>query len=76
MGDTKLFAVAGLALPVPAFLIFAALAGAAGVLLGLIWRWRVKAPEFPFAPAVLFAFWVALVAAGNIMDHLVILSSR
>jgi leader peptidase (prepilin peptidase)/N-methyltransferase len=70
MGDTKLFAVAALALPVPEFLLFATLAGVAGVVFGLVWRWREKSEQFPFSPAVLSSLWLCLVAADKITHFL------
>ncbi len=70
MGDAKLFAVAALALPLPAFLMFAFLAGGLGVAWGVAWRWRTGAAQFPFAPAVLLSFWLALVAGDEVIGRL------
>jgi len=69
MGDTKLFAVAGLALPLGNFFTFVALAGVLGLAWGVIWRaWagRGGPAAFPFAPAILLGFWASLVLAPAI----------
>jgi prepilin signal peptidase PulO-like enzyme (type II secretory pathway) len=60
MGDTKLFALAGFALPVGPFLLFIWAAGVFGVFLGLLWRRRSDSPLFPFSPAILLSYWLAL----------------
>jgi leader peptidase (prepilin peptidase) / N-methyltransferase len=71
VGDTKLFAVAALALPVPAFLLFAVVAASLGVVFGLLWRWRTHSGSFPFAPAILAGFFWALLAAEWVMGWVV-----
>ncbi len=71
MGDVKFFAVAGLWLgftSLPAFLL---LAGAGGVLLGLIWQFVVKQKLFPFGPALLMAFLLLLLAQGPLFPPVV-----
>ena len=65
LGDTKLFALAAIALPVPEFLLFAASAGSLGVVFGGLWQWRTQAGQFPFAPAILMSFWGALLVADD-----------
>jgi leader peptidase (prepilin peptidase) / N-methyltransferase len=72
LGDMKLIALAGLALPVVPFLLF--LTG--GWLLGLIWAglWRAARPRqgtFPFAPAILTAYWLSLAVGQAILQRLV-----
>ncbi len=64
MGDVKFFAVAGLWLGFMALPDFLLLAGAGGVLLGLIWQFVVKQKLFPFGPALLLAFFLLLLARG------------
>jgi prepilin signal peptidase PulO-like enzyme (type II secretory pathway) len=75
MGDTKLFALAGLALPVVPYLLFVGLAGVFGVVWGLAWRRRTGDTEFPFAPAILLSYWVCLVAAEPAINRLIALRS-
>ena len=72
MGDAKLFAVAALALPLGPFLLFATLAGALGVVFGVLWRWRWESPQFPFAPSILTAYWLCLTVGTPLMHHLII----
>ena len=76
MGDTKLFAVAGLALPLGPFLLFLAAAGGFGVLFGGVWRRRTGSGQFPFAPAILTALWLSLAAGDTLFQQLVTLYSR
>lgn len=52
LGDVKFFAAAGLWLPFEIAPWFLALAGAAGALYGLIWRYAGGGQELPFAPAL------------------------
>jgi len=67
MGDTKLMALAGLALPVGPFLLFLTVAGLLGLLSGGSWRLlQPGARGFPFAPAILMAYWLGL-ARGEAM---------
>lgn len=73
MGDTKLFALAGVALPVGPFLVFGALAAFFGVVFGLVWLWRRGSSQFPFAPVILGAYWACLAAGEIILQRLVIL---
>ncbi len=73
MGDTKLFALAGVALPVGPFLLFVAFAGILGTIFGGLWHRRTRASQFPFAPAILMAFWLCLTAGNRLIDQLVIL---
>lgn len=68
MGDVKFFAVAGLWLGwllLPAFLM---IAGVAGVLLGLAWKFIVKSPRFPFGPALIFAFFLLLIMRAPVVS--------
>ncbi|MSO72866.1 MAG: prepilin peptidase [Rhodospirillaceae bacterium] len=71
MGDTKPFALAGLALPLGAFLLFLTIAGVLGVIYGRVWRWRLRISHFPYAPAILAAFWLCLVAGEPLLQRLV-----
>ena len=73
MDDTKLFVLAGVALPVGPFLLFIALAGILGTIFGGLWHRRTRASQFPFAPAILMAFWLCLAAGSRLIDQLVIL---
>ncbi len=73
MGDTKLFALAGLALPLGSYLLFMTIAGVLGVIWGGLWRWRLGISHFPFAPAILAAYWLSLVAGETLLERLVIL---
>lgn len=68
MGDAKLMAVAGLALPLGPFLLFLTLAGVFGVIFGGLWRWQNKSSQFPFAPAILVAYWLVLAVLGPLME--------
>ncbi len=64
LGDTKLLAAAALALPLGPLLLFLAVAGGLGVVFGVFWRWRTAGAQFPFGPAILAAYWLAL-AGGD-----------
>lgn len=75
MGDTKLFAVAGVALGLGPFLLFMTLAGVLGVALGVAWRWRANSGYFPFAPAILTAYWLSLVLGEQVLQKVVMFSS-
>jgi leader peptidase (prepilin peptidase)/N-methyltransferase len=70
-GDTKLLAVAALALPVGPLLIFLLSAGVLGVGFGLLWRWGKATAHFPFGPAILAAYWGCLVAGNSAFAGLV-----
>jgi len=79
MGDTKVFALAGLALPVRPFLLFVMIAGLLGTLLGLVWlRGRRPASfifptgQFPFAPAILVSYWACLTIADRVLNTLLL----
>ena len=74
MGDTKLFALTGLALPVGAFLLFLALAATLGLAFGVIRRWLTGSSRFPFAPTILTAYWIVLAGADFFDQKLVMLS--
>lgn len=69
-GDVKLLAVVGLALPVEAFLMTLGVAGLLGVLIGGAARLRRGAAEFAFAPEILAALWIGLVAGADIVNGL------
>lgn len=71
MGDVKFFAVAGLWLGFTALPAFLLLAGAGGVLLGLIWQFVVKQKLFPFGPALLLAFLLLLLTRGPLFSSVV-----
>lgn len=62
LGDVKFFAAAGvwLGLSAEKLAIFLLLSGLSGVVLGLLWRWRTKNPEFPFGPALILSFIVVV----------------
>lgn len=64
LGDTKLLAVAALALPVGPLLLFLMSAGVLGFGFGLLWLWRRATAQFPFGPAILAAYWGSL-AGGD-----------
>ena len=70
MGDTKLFAVAGLALAVGPFLFFVALAGLLGVLTSLAVHRRTRGWNFPFGPAIAAAFWITLSSGESLVNQL------
>jgi len=73
MGDTKLIALAGLALPLGPFLLFVFCATVLGLVFAGVWRLlKPRAPDaFPFGPAILMAYWTSLVAGGQILERLV-----
>lgn len=71
MGDVKFFSVAGLWLGFTALPAFLLLAGAGGVLLGVIWQFVVKQKRFPFGPALLMAFLLLLLARGPLFSPVV-----
>lgn len=73
MGDTKLFAVAGMALAMGPFLLCVTLAGVSGVVFGAIWRARTDSMQFPFGPAILAALWVCLAAGEQLLQRLTLL---
>ena len=70
LGDTKLLAVATLALPVGPLLLYLSLAGLFGVVFGLWWWWRRAAIQFPFGPAALAAYWAVLAGGPSIFSAL------
>lgn len=62
-GDGKLMAVAALALPLVPFFATLLAAGVLGIFVGVIRRLRrLPAKSFPFGPAILAGFWLALIA--------------
>lgn len=68
MGDAKLLALAGLALPIGPFLLFVMFAGVFGTLFGLIWGLLpghqspgMHPGQFPFAPGILAMYWISLI---------------
>ena len=71
MGDAKLLAIAPLALPLGPALLFLTASGLLGMGWGLVWRARSRAKEFPFGPAILASYWVALVAGTQVFERLV-----
>jgi leader peptidase (prepilin peptidase)/N-methyltransferase len=73
MGDTKLYAIAGFALAIGPYLIFAALAALLGVVFGALWMWRRQTSQFPFAPTILAAYWLCLMLGNEWFNRLVIL---
>ena len=70
LGDTKLLAGAALALPPGPLLLFLSAAGIAGVAFGVFWRWRTAGAQFPFGPAILAAYWVALTGGDAALARL------
>jgi leader peptidase (prepilin peptidase)/N-methyltransferase len=60
-GDTKLIALGAVAFPPLVFFSFLALAGIAGLGLGVWWRRRTGQERFPFAITIALAWWVCLV---------------
>ncbi|MEQ9448111.1 MAG: prepilin peptidase, partial [Rhodospirillaceae bacterium] len=70
-GDTKLMAVAALALPLGQYLLFLSMSGFLGLALGLAWRARTGVPSFPFGPAILLALWISLAAGDAAIELLV-----
>jgi leader peptidase (prepilin peptidase)/N-methyltransferase len=75
MGDTKLFAAIGCALTPASALLFVGIAGLLGVFIGLLWRWRSGARQFPFAPAILASGWICILGAEKILHTVVMLRS-
>lgn len=68
MGDVKFFAVAGLWLGLASLSSFLLLAGAGGVVMGLIWRFVVKQQLFPFGPALILSFFLLLLLRGPLVS--------
>ena len=71
MGDAKLLTAVAFALPPGPLLFFLAMAGIAGLALGLFWRGRTKAGDFPFGPAVAASAWSSLLWADPAMLWLI-----
>lgn len=67
MGDVKFFAVAGLWLGWPLLPAFLMIAGLAGVTLGLVWKFVVKSPRFPFGPALIFSLFILLLQRAPVV---------
>ena len=71
MGDTKLLAIAALALPLPVFLACAGMAGTVAVVIGLLSvrpaHWRT---QMTFGPAILASYWAALAAGSHLIGAL------
>ncbi len=65
-GDVKFFAVAGLWVGLRGLADFMLLAGLAGILFAVVWRWRGQGEIFPFGPALAFSLYsLALWAAAG-----------
>lgn len=71
LGDAKLLAVGGLALPLEPFLLFLSMAGLLGVVFGFVWQRATRKHGFPFGPAILSSFWICLVGGTAILHSLV-----
>jgi len=71
-GDIKLIGLAGVALAPGPFLLFVTLTGILGIVSGLLWR-RKSANGFPFAPAILGAYWLCLVSGISLLDRIITL---
>lgn len=69
MGDTKLLAIAALALPLPVFFACSGMAGAATVAAGLMRAkqagWRAP---ITFGPMILASFWIALALGARLLQ--------
>jgi len=63
-GDVKFFAVAGLWLGLAALPLFLMMGGVLGVVWGILWRFTVKDPVFPFGPALILSFYACLLLLG------------
>lgn len=66
MGDVKFFGAAGLWLGLSYLPWFMMVAGASGVVLGIVWRFITKSRAFPFGPALILAFFVLSVIKGSL----------
>ncbi len=71
LGDSKLLAVAGVALPVDQLLLFLTIGGALGVMFGVLWLRLRRTATFPFGPPLLLAFWLSLAAAAAVLDQII-----
>ncbi len=71
-GDVKFFAVAGIWLSFSVIPVFLFLAGALGIVLGLIWRALGKGQVFPFGPALAIALFICIAypQISNIMSFI------
>ena len=76
MGDTKLIAVGGLALPLGPLLLYLALAGLLGVVFGAVWLRATDNRSFPFGPAILMSFWICLGSGAFMLQKLLSLLPR
>ncbi len=65
-GDTKLLAVAALALSLPHFFLFLTIAGLLGCVFGVIWQKTKKTSRFPFAPGICLALWAVMEASQRL----------
>lgn len=63
-GDVKFFGAAGLWLGFPALAPLCLMAGAFGVVMGLVWRVVFKSEIFPFGPALIVSFYACLLLQG------------
>lgn len=63
-GDVKFFGVCGFWLGFPALAPLCLMAGAMGVVLGLVWKIAFKSETFPFGPALIVSFYACLLGQG------------
>lgn len=64
LGDVKFMAVAGLWLGLAWLPYFLLIAGAAGVIFGVLWRYLRGQATFPFGPALIAAFFACFLLYG------------
>jgi leader peptidase (prepilin peptidase)/N-methyltransferase len=71
MGDTKLFSILGVALPLGPLLVSLAIATVGGLVIGLVWLKRARSIVFPFGPAILVSLWIGILFGDRLIDALI-----
>lgn len=66
-GDVKFLAVAGLLLQPEQWAAFPLIAGIAGIVTGLVWRFSGRGQEFPFGPALIGALFICVLMPVSIL---------
>lgn len=73
LGDVKFIAVMGLWIDPFHWPLFFFLAGIGGVATGLLWQRFNSGPQFPFGPALAFAFFVTFLVQEQLSEHIYVL---
>lgn len=61
MGDVKFFAISGVWLSISLLPVYLILAGALGLVFGVLWRFFKKEQAFPFGPAIIMSMYFCVI---------------